>query len=174
MDSGATRGVASHNALDELQRELGADIRQVLGSSVEAPIGFTVGDGEVVRARFAAPLRGLPGTVLPSDSEYLIAAVGPDSNNSPLIIGMDFLKSHKVVVDYETGQMYYKSHPNTVCTLKRSASEYLYFPISAEQCDRFLFIENLTDDELFYRFTTEHPYRSPSTSEDSRYVREDE
>ena len=154
MDSGATKGVGSLNALDQLQLELGSDIGSVLGNSVEAPIGFTVGDGEVVRARFAAPLRGLPNTVLPSETEYLISAVGPETNHSPLIIGMDFLKSHKVVVDYETGQMYYKSAPNTVYTLKRSENNYLYFPIAAEQCDRHLIIESLTDNDLFYRFTT--------------------
>jgi len=153
MDSGATRGVGSLNSLDQLQRDLDSDRSKVLGLPVESQMGFTVGDGEVVRSKFAAPLRGLPGTVLPSDSDYNIAAVGGDNNHSPLIIGVDFLFSHKVVVDYETGQMFYKNDPRTVFTLKRSQNKYLYFPITKEQCDQHLIVEKLTDEQLFERFT---------------------
>jgi len=117
-------------------------------------MGFVVGSGKVIRSPFKTELKGLPGTVLSEDRGYPVHVVAEDEqNHSPIIIGVNFLKENKVVIDYDTGCMHYNEDPRTVYKLKQGKNGCLYVPLSPSQCEEHLKVMTVTDEELHSMFT---------------------
>jgi len=155
IDSGATKGVSSEYSMTQLLMDSGPDAKTIVDYNLsESKMGFVVGSGKVIRSQFKTELKGLPGTVLPEDRGYPVHVVSEDEqNHSPIIIGVNFLKKNKVVIDYDTGCMHYKEDPRTVYKLKQGKNGYLYVPLSPSQCEEHLKVMTVTDEELHNMFT---------------------
>jgi len=157
IDSGATKGVSSEYSMTQLIMDCkGKEAKTIVDYNLsESKMGFVVGSGKVIRSQFKTELKGLPGTVLSEDRGYPVHVVsGDDNNHSPIIIGVNFLKQNKVVIDYDTGRMFYKEDPHTVYQLKQGKNGYLYVPLSPTQCEEHLKVMTVTAEELHHMFTT--------------------
>jgi len=146
LDSGASTGLAPDTALNYLMEECPEMIDKNSLDMNPKVSGIMVGDGKFVRPQSNVALNACAHTVLPKDSQYRVNVLTePKGNRAPIIIGMDFLREHKVIVDFELGKMWYKNDPTVIYTLKRAPNGLLFFPLSKAEADKHLKVEHNYD-----------------------------
>jgi len=74
-------------------------------------------------------------------------------NRSPLLIGADFLKKNRCIIDHELGLLVYKDDPTTVHHLKMGGAlgQTILMPITRDQCDMYYYRTKIdqSHDEAF-------------------------
>ena len=161
IDSGVSLGLAPDIALNHLMDESPEVINAESLDMHPKATGIMVGDGKVIRPKSCVALNACEHTALPKGSQYKINVLTePEGNRSPIIIGMDFLRQHRVVVDFDLGKMWYKDQPTVVYTLKRAQNGLLYFPLSRSEAEKYLIVEHLDNDD--------HLTATATTVDDSR------
>ena len=154
LDSGASVGISSANALDRLWEEVqDQECRSIYDNSkvTTSQMGFSVGDGKKARASYRAELLSTVDSPLRGQS-YTVEILGPETNHAPVIIGIDYLKNNRAIVDYDTGKIIYKDKPDEVHQLKQAHNGMLLVPMVKNQINKYHHVQQLTDaDHQFQR-----------------------
>ena len=131
LDCGATRGVSSMAAADQLQCDRLAHGEPKVAQVSESNRSFKFGEGssESTKVKITQPV-----TAGPLSGESLdFHLVDTPNNDTPPLIGVDFLKKKKAVVDFDEGRIKFKGDADSSWhKLPRSERGLLLVPLTEE------------------------------------------
>ena len=142
LDSGATLGVTSLAAADDTQEQRIKRNKREDMTMVPSHKRFKFGDG---RGDACSGLISQPIDCGPLQGERVgLHLIDREGNMTPALAGMDFLRKHGLIVDFEAGLVQFKfsSDPQKWHRLPRSQKGLLMLPLTKEARDRWL-----ADDE---------------------------
>jgi len=135
IDSGASKGISSHQHLDSIADQMRDEGSGQLYNSIQpSGLKFKIGDGKCHRTDFATLIRSLRDSPMRGKA-YKVHVSSADDNTAPFVIGMDYLVENRCVIDFEDGTLIYKDEPNRVHYLKRARNGSLLMPITRGQCE---------------------------------------
>ena len=142
LDSGASIGMTSDNVLQSMH-----ETYRVEGEGLypnEAPkqsnLTVTVADGTKLKIGYETPIKPITESPFAGRSYMVHVQADRPQNNSPMLVGSDYLKSNKCIVGFDQGIMIYKDQPNVVHHLPTSKNGHtLLMPISREACEKLLY-----------------------------------
>ena len=139
LDSGATRGVTSLNAADKLQMDRLDYGEPEVAKVSESGRSFRFGDGsgESTRTKISQPVT----TGLLDGEVFDLHVVDKPSNDTPPLIGVDYMSSKRMVVDYHEGAVCFKAEDGTLGRwhkLPRSSKNLLLVPLTEEAQQRLM------------------------------------
>ena len=146
VDTGATVGMTSANALDKLSMQTLDESNELPYSRDISPstMGFGTASGRT-RAKFQATLR-TPAMGPMRGTSYPIQVVPGENNDCPILIGMDYLTKSRAVIDCELGMLLYKDTPNKVYQLNRAKNGLLMVPLTKEKLAQSM--TTVTDEDV--------------------------
>jgi len=138
VDSGASSGMVSVQAFDQMQ---GAYLDQgirLCDESREINRKFAVANGEHGTIQFQTTIKPISESPFQGRSyDVCVDANKMETNRTPFLLGSDYLKKHRCIVDFDSGVMVYKDDPETIHHLKVGRNGHtLMMPITRQQCER--------------------------------------
>ena len=130
VDTGCTIGCAGGKSLERLWLQVrDEEERNIIDHHEiqQSQVNFGTAGGNS-RAELQATLR--PDTSGPLQGPYNVQVL-PAATDCPILLGMDYLRSKRAVIDCELGTMVYKDEPDTVHRLKRANNGLLMIPLTA-------------------------------------------
>jgi len=149
LDSGASIGMTSDNVLQTMNDAYRAEGKGLYSDSTtleKSNTTITVANGDTVRCGFSVPIQPIPNSPF-AGREYRVTvnANNPDSS-SPMLIGSDYLRAHRCIVDFDLGVLIYKDEPEIVHHLRIGRNGHtLLMPITRDQCEKHYYQTNLKD-----------------------------
>jgi len=139
--------MTSENVLQAMHETYRADGSGLYTTEVQkSNTTFTIADGNKVKIDFKVPIRPIDESPFAGRSYDVHVNAKEPTNNAPMLIGSDYLKSNRCIVDFDTGVMIYKDDPNIVHHLRTGENGHtLLMPISRDQCEKYYYKTNLTD-----------------------------
>ena len=135
LDSGATKGVTSLRAADQIQCDRIAYGEPSIARVSESNRSFSFGDGhgESTRVKITQPVTAGPF----SGEKIDLHVVDTPNNETPPLIGVDYLTEKKAVVDFEEGLIKFKTEKHAKWKrLPRSERGLLLVPLTEEAQQR--------------------------------------
>jgi len=153
VDSGATSGVVSVHLFDEVQDDYLKNGTRFCDSAVQANRTFTVANGEHGTIKYQTKIKPIEESPFQGRTyNVCVDANKPDTNRTPFLVGSDFLKANKCIVDFDLGVMIYKDDPETVHHLKVHPNGHtLLMPLTKDQCGSYYYQTKLSKshDDVF-------------------------
>jgi len=138
VDSGASSGVVSVQNFDQMQGTYLDAGDRLCDHAKVVNRHFSVANGEQGVVKFQTTIQPIAESPFQGRSYTVcVDANKPETNRTPFLVGSDYLKKHRCIVDFDSGVMVYKDDPETIHHLKVGRNGHtLLMPITREQCER--------------------------------------
>jgi len=148
LDSGASAGATSDNILQAMHDAYRAEGDKGLYSTKleKSNMSMIIANGDVVKVDFKVPIQPIEESPFAGRGYLVHVNANNPRNRAPMLIGTDFLKEHRCIVDFELGYLIYKDDPTTVHHLRFARNGHtLLMPITRDQCEKSYYKTHIGD-----------------------------
>jgi len=148
LDSGASAGTTSDNVLQAMHDAYRADGDGGIYSTKleKSNMSMVIANGDIVKVDYQVPIQPIEESPFAGRGYQVHVNANNPRNNAPMLIGTDFLKGHRCIVDFELGYLIYKDDPTTVHHLRFARNGHtLLMPITRDQCEKFYYKTHIGD-----------------------------